>query len=71
MADNHPDWEFAGTSRLNKRGATGTGGATIPKDVAEQFYPDDGGGVDMAVFTSGKRIMLVPSDEVSVSDIEP
>lgn len=65
MGVDHSDWEFAGTSRLNPSGSTGTGSATIPKSLAEQFY-EDGKGVDMVVFTKDRKIMLVPAEEVNI-----
>lgn len=65
MGSKTDDWEFAGTSKLNASGATGTGTATIPKDAAEQFY-DEEGKADLVVFTNGEQIRLVPRDQVEL-----
>lgn len=65
MMVDYEKWTFAGTSRLNATGATGTGTATIPKTVAEKFY-DQEGSADMVVFEMDRKIMLVPREEVNI-----
>ena len=55
------NWEFAGTSSLNRSGSTGTGTATIPKDTTDELLATTS---DYAVFRNGKRVMLVPKQEV-------
>jgi hypothetical protein len=57
------DWEFVGTSSLSRSGATGTGAATIPKDVTDALITET---KDYAVFQNGDRVMLVPRSQVSV-----
>lgn len=63
------EWEFAGTSRMNASGASGTGTATIPKSVSMD-YLDENGKADMVVFQRGRRIMLVPREDLRLPDQE-
>ena len=60
------DWTFEGTSRINRTGSSGTGTATVPKHLSD--YLIDEHGKDLAVFSQGDKLMLVPRGEVSVNE---
>lgn len=58
--------DFKGTGRANFTGGGAT--LTVPKDAAVEVFDLDDGGVDVAYFVDGGRLIMVPNEQVVMDD---
>lgn len=59
------EFQFVGTGRANYTGGGAT--VTVPRKAVEEVFDLDGsGGVDVAYFTDGERLVLAKSEDVTL-----
>jgi len=58
--------DFKGTGRANFTGGGAT--VTVPKEAAVDVFDLDGGGVDVAYFIDGDKLIMVPKSKVKIDE---